>query len=129
MKPRIKASARTPGGQARRPHAATRSLYVGNIHYETTDAELNRIFRGLENVTDVRVAVDRSTGWPRGFAHADFADVESAARALKKLRGIAINGRELRIDFAQEVDRSWLVDRRRDPKGEAAESSPKESTD
>ena len=84
----------------------TKSLYVGNIPYETTDAELNRIFRELDNVTDVRVAVDRTTGWPRGFAHADFADVESCKAAKEKLAGTTIGGRELRLDFASEVVKS-----------------------
>lgn len=84
----------------------TKSLYVGNIPYETTDAELNRIFRELDNVTDVRVAVDRTTGWPRGFAHADFADVESCQAAKDKLQGTTIGGRELRLDFASEVVKS-----------------------
>ncbi|KAL1861725.1 hypothetical protein Daus18300_008694 [Diaporthe australafricana] len=84
----------------------TKSLYVGNIPYETTDAELNRIFRELDNVTDVRVAVDRTTGWPRGFAHADFADVESCQAAKEKLAGISIGGRQLRLDFASEVVKS-----------------------
>ncbi|KUI62309.1 Cytoplasmic dynein 1 intermediate chain 2 [Cytospora mali] len=83
----------------------TRSLYIGNIPYETTDAELNRIFRELGNVTDVRVAVDRTTGWPRGFAHADFTDVESCQEAMNKLRGTTIGGRELRLDFATEVSK------------------------
>ncbi|PSR78863.1 hypothetical protein BD289DRAFT_456067 [Coniella lustricola] len=81
----------------------TRSLYIGNIPYETTDAELNRIFKELPNVTDVRVAVDRTTGWPRGFAHADFEDTESAGAAIEKLKGITIGGRELRVDFASEA--------------------------
>ncbi|RYP76176.1 hypothetical protein DL771_002000 [Monosporascus sp. 5C6A] len=63
----------------------TSSLYIGNIPYETSDAELNAIFKGLENVIDVRVAIDRNTGWPRGFAHADFRDVESAKKAYEKL--------------------------------------------
>lgn len=86
--------------------APTKSLYVGNIPYETTDAELNRIFRELDNVTDVRVAVDRTTGWPRGFAHADFTDVESCQEAKNKLQGTTIGGRELRLDFASEVVKS-----------------------
>lgn len=83
----------------------TKSLYIGNIPYETTDAELNRIFRELDNVTDVRVAVDRTTGWPRGFAHADFADVEACTAAIEKLKGVTIGGRELRLDYAAEVTR------------------------
>ncbi|ROV89969.1 hypothetical protein VMCG_10111 [Cytospora schulzeri] len=94
-------TAKTP--KAQMSMGPTRSLYLGNIPYETTDAELNRIFRELENVTDVRVAVDRTTGWPRGFAHADFTDVESCQEAMNKLRGTTIGGRELRLDFASEV--------------------------
>jgi nucleolin len=76
------------------------SLYIGNIPYETTDAALNDIFRDLRGVKDVRVAVDRTTGWPRGFAHADFEDVETAQAALEQLNNITIGDRKLRVDFA-----------------------------
>lgn len=104
---RIQVSPRTPkANRADHGIGPTKSLYVGNIPYETTDAELNRIFRELENVTDVRVAVDRTTGWPRGFAHADFSDVESCKAAKDKLQGTTIGGRELRLDFASEVVKS-----------------------
>lgn len=79
----------------------TNSLYIGNIPYETTDAELNKLFRSLDNVTDVRIAVDRSTGWPRGFAHADFTSAEAALAAGLKLEDMTLLGRQLRIDFSQ----------------------------
>ncbi|KAI0842845.1 RNA-binding domain-containing protein [Hypoxylon sp. FL0890] len=79
----------------------TSSLFIGNIPYETSDADLNRLFRELDNVTDVRVAVDRNTGWPRGFAHADFADVESAVKAFEKLSHVELGGRVLRLDYAE----------------------------
>jgi RNA recognition motif-containing protein len=75
-------------------------LFIGNIPYETTDAELNRLFKGIANLQDVRVAVDRTTGWPRGFAHADFASVEAARDAKEKLKGAMLGTRTLRIDFA-----------------------------
>lgn len=97
-----RSSAKTSG----RGIGPTKSLYIGNIPYETTDAELNRIFRELDNVVDVRVAVDRTTGWPRGFAHADFTDVEACTAGLKKLAGMTIGGRELRLDYASEVAKS-----------------------
>ncbi|ORY62166.1 uncharacterized protein BCR38DRAFT_437705 [Pseudomassariella vexata] len=80
----------------------TTSLYIGNIPYETSDADLNRMFRDLDNVTDVRVAVDRNTGWPRGFAHADFTDVESAIKAYEKLSSVAMGGRQLRVDYSEK---------------------------
>ncbi|KAH6627949.1 hypothetical protein F5144DRAFT_514844 [Chaetomium tenue] len=83
------------------PSEPTAQLFIGNIPYETTDAELNRIFQGMGNVKDVRVAVDRTTGWPRGFAHADFPSVEAAVDAKHRLEGAKLNDRLLRIDFAQ----------------------------
>ncbi|KAI1425378.1 RNA-binding domain-containing protein [Xylaria sp. FL1777] len=83
------------------PMEPTKSLYIGNIPYETSDADLNRLFRSLHNVKDVRVAIDRNTGWPRGFAHADFVDVESAIKAYEFLREYSLGGRSLRVDYAE----------------------------
>ncbi|KAK3693905.1 hypothetical protein B0T22DRAFT_451148 [Podospora appendiculata] len=82
------------------PGEPTQQLFIGNIPYETTDSELNAIFNGLSNLKDVRIAVDRTTGWPRGFAHADFVDVESATTAHQKLQGVTLADRKLVIDFA-----------------------------
>ena len=49
---------------------------------------------------DVRVAIDRRSGQPRGFAHADFTDVESAVTAKKALEQKAVYGRQLRVDYS-----------------------------
>ncbi|KAH8910475.1 RNA-binding domain-containing protein [Coniochaeta sp. PMI_546] len=89
-----------PTRRADMPAEPTKYLYIGNIPYEATDAELNKMFRGLENLEDVRVAVDRVTGFPRGFAHADFTDVEAAKKAFEKLSGFEMGGRPLRVDYA-----------------------------
>ncbi|KAK1827211.1 hypothetical protein QBC39DRAFT_362518 [Podospora conica] len=75
-------------------------LFIGNIPYDATDAELTRIFRELPNVADIRVAVDRTTGWPRGFAHLTFPTVEDATVARAKLEGTEIHGRELRVNYS-----------------------------
>ncbi|KAF2968278.1 hypothetical protein GQX73_g5350 [Xylaria multiplex] len=83
------------------PSEPTNSLYIGNIPYEASDADLNQLFRSLDNVKDVRVAVDRNTGWPRGFAHADFADVESAKKAYEFLSQHNLGGRQLRVDYSE----------------------------
>ncbi|KAJ2968629.1 hypothetical protein NUW58_g10183 [Xylaria curta] len=82
------------------PRDPTDSLYIGNIPYETSDADLNALFRRLEGVKDVRVAVDRNTGWPRGFAHADFEDIESATKGYELLSEHTLGGRKLRVDYA-----------------------------
>ena len=65
-----------------------------------SDADLNKLFRDIRNVVDVRVAIDRRTGQPRGFAHADFIDIESAVKGKEALTGKEIYGRKLRLDFS-----------------------------
>ncbi len=87
-------------GRASGSRDPTESLYIGNLPYETTDADLNTLFSELEGVTSVRVAVDRATGWPRGFAHADFESVQLAEAAFNNLRGKKLGTRELRVDYA-----------------------------
>jgi len=85
------------------------TLYVGNIAFQSSDTDLNNLFANLDGVKDVRVAVDRVTGWPRGFAHADFVSVEAATAALEALKGTKILDRELKVTFApqssKEMDR------------------------
>ena len=78
----------------------SKTLFIGNMSYEMTDRDLNNLFRGIRNVIDVRVAIDRRTGQPRGFAHADFVDVKSAMEAMKVLEEKETYGRKLRLDYS-----------------------------
>ena len=84
----------------REPHAPSTTLFIGNMSFDMSDRDLNNLFRDIKNVTDVRVAIDRRTGQPRGFAHADFSDVESAEKAMADLADKEVNGRFLRVDFS-----------------------------
>ncbi|KAI9781696.1 MAG: hypothetical protein M1816_002220 [Peltula sp. TS41687] len=78
----------------------SKTLFIGNMSFEMSDRDLNELFREIRNVVDVRVAIDRRTGQPRGFAHADFIDVESAVAAKEILAGKQIFERKLRVDFS-----------------------------
>lgn len=78
----------------------SKTLFIGNLAFEMSDADLNKLFRDIDNVIDVRVAIDRRTGQPRGFAHADFIDVDSAVKALSFLQGKDVHGRSLRVDYS-----------------------------
>ncbi|KAL8644652.1 MAG: hypothetical protein Q9210_007145 [Variospora velana] len=96
------AAQRTTG--ATRNHTLSppsRTLFIGNMSFDMSDRELNNLFREIRNVIDVRVAIDRRTGQPRGFAHADFTDVESAKEAMVVLSGKEVCGRTLRVDYSQ----------------------------
>ena len=81
----------------------TKTLFIGNMSFEMSDQDLNDLFRDIRDVIDVRVAIDRRTGQPRGFAHADFIDVASAEKAMKQLENKEIYGRRLRLDYSQGV--------------------------
>lgn len=84
----------------REPNAPTKTLFIGNMAFDMSDQDLNDLFRKVKNVVDVRVAIDRRTGQPRGFAHADFVDVESAEKARAELVDREVCGRYLRVDFS-----------------------------
>lgn len=88
--------------QAGRPaqNPPSKTLFVGNLSFEMTDRDMSNLFRGIKNVIDVRVAIDRRTGQARGFAHADFIDVKSAMEAAKVLAEKETYGRKLRIDYS-----------------------------
>ena len=92
-------SKRGPGGRFEE-NAPTKTLFIGNMSFEMSDKDLNDLFRDIRNVMDVRVAIDRRTGQPRGFAHADFIDVTSAQKARELLKEKTIYGRQLRVDFS-----------------------------
>jgi nucleolin len=83
------------------PNPPSKTLFIGNMSFEMSDKDLNDLFRDIRNVMDVRVAIDRRTGQPRGFAHADFIDVASATRAKEILKEKVIYGRQLRVDFSK----------------------------
>ncbi|KJR85216.1 RNA recognition motif containing protein [Sporothrix schenckii 1099-18] len=91
---------RPPRADDRAPREPSNCLYIGNLPYETTDADLTVTFREVDGLQAVRVAVDRATGWPRGFAHADFDSIESAKAAFEYLKDKQVGSRTLRIDYA-----------------------------
>lgn len=71
------------------------------IFITLSNNSLADLFRNIRDVLDVRVAIDRRTGQPRGFAHADFLDEAAATRARQELQDKMVYGRPLRIDYAE----------------------------
>lgn len=48
-----------------------------------------------------RLVVDRETGKPKGYGFCEYKDEETALSARRNLQGYEINGRQLRVDFAE----------------------------
>jgi RNA recognition motif-containing protein len=78
-------------------------LYVGNLSYSTTEADLRSAFESDgRKVKDVSIITDRMTGQPRGFAFVQMATDQDAAAAISALDGQQLDGRTLRVNEAQE---------------------------
>jgi len=80
----------------------SKKIYIGNLSFSTTDAELRRLFEQHGAVESVNVIMDRETGRPRGFAFVEMSDPSSAAAAIQVLNGRELDGRSLRVNEAQE---------------------------
>jgi len=75
-------------------------LYVGNLAFATTDAELRQAFAEYGDVASARVVFDRDTGRSRGFGFVEMADSEQGKAALAGLNGSELQGRTLRVNEA-----------------------------
>jgi len=78
-------------------------LFVGNLSYSITEPELREAFaQNGRTVQSVRIAVDRETQRPRGFAFIEVATEADAESAIKDWNGSALNGRNVFVEKAQE---------------------------
>ena len=78
-------------------------LYVGNLSYNVTEAELrDAVMAAGHDVAEVKVMMDRDTGRPRGFAFVEMATEEGARAAIEALNGRDLMGRTLNVSEARE---------------------------
>jgi cold-inducible RNA-binding protein len=77
-------------------------VFVGNLSFDTTRAQLEALFAPIGEIADVFVPIDRDSGRPRGFAFVTFTNAENAAQAIQKLDGVELGGRNLRVNEAAE---------------------------
>lgn len=80
---------------------ATR-LYVGNLPYSVGENELKRLFSQAGTVDSVTMPLDRQTGRPRGFSFVQMASDQDADNAIQMFNGYTLDGRQLRVNVAQE---------------------------
>jgi RNA recognition motif-containing protein len=76
-------------------------LFVGNLSYATTEADLRTYFGTVAPPSQVVLPVDRETGRPRGFAFVEFQDRAHAEQAIQKFNGQVFNGRPLAVSEAR----------------------------
>ena len=80
------------------------SLYVGNLSYDVTREDLERVFAEYGDVKRVSLPTDRETGRPRGFAFVDMAAESQEDSIIESLDGAEWMGREMRVNKARPRD-------------------------
>jgi RNA recognition motif-containing protein len=76
-------------------------LFIGNLPYAATEAELREHLSSVGEPTSVVLPVDRETGRPRGFAFVDYADRAVAEEAIRKFDQALFKGRGLAVSEAR----------------------------
>ncbi|PZC46384.1 MAG: RNA recognition motif-containing protein [Chloroflexi bacterium] len=92
-------------------------IYVGNLSYETQDAELEKAFLAFGAVESAQVVSDRYSGRSKGFGFVEMPEMSEAQNAITGLNGTEVGGRTLTVNEAkpreqrasggQRNERSW----------------------
>jgi RNA recognition motif-containing protein len=79
---------------------AMKRFYIGNLYYNTTEAELRNLFKAHGAVEKVTIVNDQYTGRHRGFGFVEMTNASEADRAVAALNGTDLGGRTLTIKEA-----------------------------
>ncbi len=78
----------------------TKKIYVGNLPFSATEAQVRELFEAHGTVHSVNLIEDRDTGRPRGFGFVEM-DEGSAEGAISALSGKVLDDRELNVNEAR----------------------------
>jgi cold-inducible RNA-binding protein len=79
-----------------------RKLFVGNLSFQTTSADLEALFAEVGTCESAAVVTDRETGRSRGFGFVEMASNDEAQKAIAALNGRDVQGRQLNVSEAKE---------------------------
>ena len=77
----------------------SKNLYVGNLAFATTSADLEQLFGQYGKVTKAQVMMDRETGRSRGFGFVEMS--AGAEEAIKALNLTEFQGRSITVNEAR----------------------------
>jgi len=83
-----------------------KNLFVGNMSFQTTEADIRAAFEPFGKITRVHIVMDRETGKARGFAFVEMPNDEEAAKAIAGLDGKDLGGRNIKVNEARPKERS-----------------------
>lgn len=79
-----------------------KSIYIGNIEWNTVDKELAELFESYGTVNSATIIKDHHSGRSKGFGFVEMKEEEEAESAIQELHGTELRGRTLKIHSARE---------------------------
>lgn len=77
------------------------NLYVGNLSFDSGNADIEELFSQAGSVTSVNIIMDRETGRSRGFGFVEMGSDDAAQAAIEQFNGYELQGRTLKVNEAK----------------------------
>jgi RNA recognition motif-containing protein len=81
-----------------------RRVYVGNLSYETTESDIEELFKGVGAVRRIEIVYNRSTHRSKGYGFVEMIDIDEAKRTVEILHDQFFMGRKLTVSGAKSQD-------------------------
>ena len=75
-------------------------LFVGNLPFAMTDANLGEIFSAYGNVVAANIVIDKFSNRSKGFGFVEFENAEDATKAMEALNNSEQMGRNIAVKEA-----------------------------
>lgn len=83
----------------------SKKMYVGNLSFSTTEETLSKVFEPFGTVLSSTIIKDKVSGASKGFGFVEFDDEADAGKSIAVLNGKELDGRKIRVNFAEEKRR------------------------
>ena len=77
------------------------NIYVTNISFKATDADLKELFQQYGEVSSAKIIMDKQTQRSRGFGFVEMPETAAAQKAMTALNGFSFQGKDLTVNEAR----------------------------
>ena len=77
------------------------NIYVGNLSFDSTEADLKGLFAAYGEVESAKIIVDQFTNRSRGFGFIEMTNREEGLKAIQELDSKDLGGRPLKVNEAK----------------------------
>lgn len=92
-------------------------LYVGNLAYSVSGADLEELFSQAGEVQSATVITDKVSGQSKGFGFVEMASAGDAATAIQRFNDTELKGRNIRVNEAKPRESNFGGGGNRGPRG------------